>query len=66
VIEKVEGLCNNFVNLGVALASRLGVWRSEKPPNKACSGQGFALRVRGGFPSNGSGWQGNLPRPPCR
>jgi len=37
VIEKVKGLCNNFVNLGVALASRLGVWRSEKPPNKACS-----------------------------
>jgi len=37
VIEKVKGLCNNFVNLGVALASKLGVWRSEKPPNKACS-----------------------------
>jgi hypothetical protein len=31
-----------------------------------CSGQGFALVVRGGFAGNGTGLQWSLARPPCR
>jgi hypothetical protein len=39
---------------------------SREMPNNACSGQGFALVVRGGFAGNGFGLQWSLARPPCR
>jgi hypothetical protein len=39
---------------------------SRGMPNNACSGQGFALVVRGGFAGNRSGLRWNLARPPCR
>jgi hypothetical protein len=39
---------------------------SRQMPNNACSGQGFALVVRGGLAGNGSGVLWSLARPPCR
>jgi len=37
----------------------------QHPPNTGSSGQGFALRVCGGFVSNRSGSRAGLARPPC-